>query len=313
MLHVNLPSGPQQDPCRVYLGAFNYIRRPRPRQSTFLVASVRINYWIESMPSTPPPAVSQVRALVFDVFGTVVDWRSSVTEELASCAARKAASSPSSSTALGLLSREDWAVFAQEWRDTYKAFVKGFVPGKTPWKDIDAHHLDSLCELLRARGLDNVYSSAETIELSRVWHRLRPWQDSSAGIFRLGSRFVTSTLSNGNRTLLQDLDKFGSLGFHRLLSAEDFKRYKPHPDVYLGAVSELGLQEACHVALVAAHLSDLKAAKGVGMRTIYVERPAEEDWEEHEARYEDARDWVDVWIPDGGHGFLDLAEALGVP
>lgn len=242
----------------------------------------------------------------------VVDWRSSVTDELVSLATKKAASSPASAAALGRLSEGDWGVFAQEWRDTYKVFTKSFVPGITPWKDIDTHHLDALRELLRSKQLDHVYSEEEIIHLSLVWHRLRPWQDSAPGISKLGGRYITSTLSNGNRTLLQDLDTFGSLGFHKLISAEDFRRYKPHPDVYLGAVRELGLENPGEVALVAAHLSDLEGAKKVGMRTVYVERPAEEDWQKHEARYEEARQWVDVWVAEGGKGFLDVAETLGI-
>jgi len=113
-------------------------------------------------------------------------------------------------------------------------------------------HLDALRALLQSRNLDHVYSEDEIIQLSLVWHRLRPWQDSAAGLSKLGRRYITSTLSNGNRQLLVDLETFGSLGFQKIISAEDFKRYKPHPEVYLGAVRELGLRDPSEVALVAA-------------------------------------------------------------
>jgi 2-haloacid dehalogenase len=267
--------------------------------------------------SSPELVKTNVKALAFDVFGTVVDWRSSVTSELASLAQAKSSSAKSASSsrqqqALARLASEDWGAFAQAWRNTYKEFVRGFVPGETPWRDIDTHHLMALRGLLRERGLDDVYSEAELLHLSHVWHRLTPWDDSAAGLARLGQRYVTATLSNGNKTLLKDLDDSGPLGFQKIISAEDFKAYKPHPDVYLGAVRELGLEQPGDVALVAAHLSDLWAAKQVGLRTVYVERPREEDWQPDEERYRQAREWVDIWVSEGAGGFNAVAEALGI-
>ncbi|KAH6697116.1 haloacid dehalogenase [Plectosphaerella plurivora] len=265
--------------------------------------------------SSPEAIKSNVKALAFDVFGTVVDWRSSVTSELASLAEAKLASTSTPALqqeTLARLASEDWAAFAQAWRNTYKEFVRSFVPGETPWRDIDTHHLLALRGLLRERGLDDVYSEAELLHLSHVWHRLTPWDDSAQGLARLGQRYVTATLSNGNKTLLKDLDDSGPLGFQKLISAEDFKAYKPHPDVYLGAVRELGLEKPGELALVAAHLSDLWAAKQVGLRTVYVERPREEDWREDEERYKQAKEWVDIWVSEGEGGFPAVATALGI-
>ncbi|KAM0333065.1 hypothetical protein ACHAQA_001723 [Verticillium albo-atrum] len=261
--------------------------------------------------SSPDLLRTQVKALTFDVFGTVVDWRASITDELTNTAASKVETLPGDIAApLRRLTREDWGRFAQAWRDTYKAFTHGFVPGQTPWKDIDTHHYDALVGLLAEWGLEGVYSGEEVRELSLAWHRLRPWSDSAAGLRLLGGRYVTSMLSNGNASLLRDLDAFGSLGFQKRLSAEDFKAYKPSPKVYLGAVASLGVKDPGEVAMVAAHLGDLAAARKSGLRTVYVERNREEDWSKDEERYREARGWVDLWVEEGEDGFVELAKKL---
>ncbi|KAI1760432.1 haloacid dehalogenase [Hypoxylon sp. FL1150] len=265
-----------------------------------------------------PEALRDIKALAFDVFGTVVDWRSSVQEELARRAGEKIASPtlgslPSPARArLEALTDADWARFAEEWRTTYYVFTQAFVPGKSAWKDIDAHHYDALQELLRGWGLAGVYADDEARELSLVWHRLKPWGDAAAGVRRLGTRLVTSTLSNGNRSLLQDLDRFGGLGFRSIISTADFCAYKPHPSTYLGAAGALGFQPG-EVAMVAAHLGDLAAARANGLRTIYVERPQEEAWGPEEQRYKEAREWVDLWVAQDEPGFLEVAKRLGIP
>ncbi|XXH03405.1 RAS2 protein [Hypoxylon texense] len=269
--------------------------------------------------ATPiPEALKNVKALTFDVFGTVVDWRSSVQEELAQRAREKIASPTFSSlpepsrTRLAAMTDDDWAAFAQEWRVTYYEFTRDFVPGQSAWKDIDAHHYDSLHELLRKWGLAGVYADDEARALSLAWHRLRPWADAAAGIRRLGARLVTATLSNGNPSLLRDLDAFGGLGFRRVVSAADFGAYKPHPRTYRGAAGALGFPPG-EVAMVAAHLGDLAGARASGLRTVYVERPGEEAWAPGEARYEEARGWVDLWVAQGEPGFLEVARRLGIP
>ncbi|KAH7262050.1 HAD-like domain-containing protein [Fusarium tricinctum] len=255
--------------------------------------------------------LSEVKALTCDVFGTVVDWRSSVTEELTLRAFRKTSSDLDQAlkTRLQALTDEDWGRFAQEWRNSYGRFTKGFDPEKHTWKTIDQHHHDSLIELLQAWNLTGLYSPSEIESLSLVWHRLTPWGDSSDGIQKLGKTHKTSTLSNGNLSLLRDLNDFGNLGFQYLLSAEKFAAYKPNPAVYSGAVRELGL-EPHQVAMVAAHLNDLEAARACGLRTVYIERPREEAWGVADERFQRAQDWVDVWITENDQGFLTLAQKL---
>jgi 2-haloacid dehalogenase len=258
-----------------------------------------------------------VKALTFDVFGTCVDWRSTAIRTLEDAAKQKL----NSPEAAGLsedvlklakrLSSDDWGRFAQEWRNEYKIFCLGFEPGKSVWKDVDTHHHDSLVELLQRWNLTGLYSDEEVKELSLLWHRLQPWQDSSEGLKKLGTKFVTSTLSNGNPELLKDLDANGDLGFHEFLSAANFGVYKPDPKVYLGAAESLGVRPD-EIAMVACHLGDLNAARSHGMRTIYVERSLEEDWDEDEARYKNAKEWVDIWVPENSGGLVEVARRLGI-
>jgi 2-haloacid dehalogenase len=258
------------------------------------------------------------RALTFDVFGTVVDWRKTVTSTLIYSAAgkissssRSAALSPAVRLRLSEMRDEEWGQFAQEWRNSYKKFVKEFVPGETAWRDIDSHHHVSLIHLLKKWELEGLYAEDEVEELSLVWHYLDPWTDSSAGLEKLGTKFVTSTLSNGNQSLLKDLVKHGVLRFKKLQSSADFKAYKPDPSVYKGAAKAMGVAPE-EVAMVAAHLSDLKAARGCGFRTIYVERSLEEDWKPEQEEYKDAKTWVDLWVTEEEDGFLEVARRFGL-
>lgn len=269
--------------------------------------------------STPGPhALKGIKALTFDVFGTVVNWRISVEDALLSALAIKLASSDFQSLPPGLQQRAqaladtaDWApTFAQQWRNAYSKFTQGFRSGETAWKDIDAHHHDSLIELLDKWELSGLYTPAEISELSLVWHRLQPWPDSSEGIAALNALgLVTSTLSNGNTSLLTDLNEYGGLGFQKIISAEDFKAYKPDPKTYLGAAEKIGVQPG-EVAMVAAHLGDLEQASKNGLRTIYVEREKEEAWGVEEERYAAAKDWVDLWVGVDEGGFVEVAKRL---
>jgi 2-haloacid dehalogenase len=209
------------------------------------------------------------------------------------------------------LSDKDWGRFAQEWRNSYKEFVHGFIPGRTEWRDIDTHHYLSLVSLLQKWQLQDLYTESEVKGLSLIWHFLDPWTDSSRGLHKLGSQFITSTLSNGNQSLLQDLNSHGDLGFKKLQSSADFEAYKPHPSVYRGAAKAMNL-EPSEVAMVAAHLADLKAARGCGFKTIYVERPGEEDWKLESEEYEDAKTWVDMWVTSADDGFLEVAKRFGI-
>ncbi|ORY68737.1 haloacid dehalogenase [Pseudomassariella vexata] len=241
-----------------------------------------------------PPALRNVKVLLFDTFGTVVDWRKNVKSRLQS------------------LTADDWSRFAQEWRNSYGVFTRSFDPEVSEWKDIDTHHHESLIGLLHKWNLAGTFTDGEVKSLSLVWHRLTPWHDSVQGLEMLGRRFVTSTLSNGNQSLLQDLNEHGQLGFQRLISSADFKAYKPKPAVYLGAAGVLGLKpEEC--AMVAAHLEDLKAARDCGLKTIYVERPLEEAWPKGEQLYSESRSWVDLWVTEKEDGFVELARRLDIP
>jgi len=254
-----------------------------------------------------------VKALFFDVFGTCVDWRTTVTKAL-----EKAASAALESSACAVLpavrekaSRADWGRFAQEWRISYIRFVQAVAADPSiPFKTIDEHHLDSLKELLSSWRLSGLWTDDQVVDLSLVWHRLDAWEDSSAGLKALNDAgFQTATLSNGNISLLQDLKDHGSMPFTHLFSGEMFNSYKPSPKVYLGAVEKLGLQPN-ECALVAAHLGDLKAAKGCGLYAIYVERPMEEGWSSDAAEQARKEGWVDLWIGQEQNGFLAVAREL---
>ena len=257
------------------------------------------------------------RALLFDIFGTCVDWRSTVTKAL-NDQAHTTLSSATASLAAYLRMRassmtlDDWGNFAQEWRDSYKQFTKSLAEDSgLPWKTVDEHHLNSLKQLLVVWQLEGLWTSEEIQALGLIWHRLNPWPDSSLGIKELNKLFWTVTLSNGNLSLLNDLHVYAKIDFTHVFSAELFGSYKPSPKVYLGAVEKLGLKPS-ECAMVASHLSDLKAAKSNGLQAIYVERPSEEDWSDELVENARTEGWVDLWIPAGQEGFVTMAERLRV-
>jgi 2-haloacid dehalogenase len=196
-----------------------------------------------------------IRALTFDVFGTVVDWYGSIAAEVAR---------------IGLPT--EGGRFALDWRAGYQPAMQEVRSGALPWTNIDGLHRRILERLLAERRL--ALPEAEVAALNRVWHRLDPWPDSAAGLARLKARYVLATLSNGNVSLLVDLARHGRLPFDTVFSAELFNHYKPDPEVYLGAARLLDLAPA-QVLMVAAHPSDLRAAAACGLRTAYVKRPNE--------------------------------------
>jgi 2-haloacid dehalogenase len=200
-----------------------------------------------------------IRALTFDVFGTVVDWRSSVVRE---------------GRVLGQRHRleVDWHAFADAWRAGYPPAMDRVRRGELPWTNIDGLHRRILDDLLAARGI--VLPEPEIEGFNRVWHRLMPWPDSVPGLQRLKSRFTIATLSNGNLSLLVAMAKNAGLPWDAVLSAELFGHYKPDPEVYLGAARLLDVAPA-QLLMVAAHPSDLRAAAACGLRTAYIPRPLE--------------------------------------
>ena len=209
-----------------------------------------------STPSNP----FGVKALTFDVFGTVVDWRGSIIREGIQWGQTKG-------------SHVDWAKFADRWRAGYGPSMDKVRNGSLPWRNLDQLHrliLDDLLTEFKIAGL----SEEEKTYWNRVWHRLTPWPDAVEGLTRLKRKFVVSTLSNGNISLLVDMAKFGGLPWDMVLSAELFHHYKPDREVYVGAADLLGCQPA-EVMMVAAHPNDLKASHACGLRTAFVSRPLE--------------------------------------
>jgi 2-haloacid dehalogenase len=204
--------------------------------------------------------ITQVRALTFDVFGTVVDWRGSLIREgLAFGAAR------------GI--HIDWASFADDWRGGYSPSMNRVRRGELPWTNIDALHRMVLDELLVKYGITSL-SEADKDYLNRVWHRLTAWPDAVPALTRLRVRYVLATLSNGNVALLTNMAKYAGLPWDCILSAELMQHYKPDPETYLGAAALLGLRPE-QVMMVAAHKGDLRAAQAVGLQTAFVPRPME--------------------------------------
>ena len=201
-----------------------------------------------------------IKALVFDVFGTVVDWRASIIREGELLGARK-----------GL--KVDWAAFADGWRAGYRPAMDRVMRGDQGWANIDKLHREILDSLLVRFSINNL-EEKEKADFNRAWHRLMPWPDSVPGLNRLKSRYVIATLSNGNVSLLVDMAKHAGLPWDTVLSGELINRYKPDLEVYRMAARLLGV-ETGELMLVAAHPPDLLAAKRAGLKAAYVPRPLE--------------------------------------
>ncbi|KAK5092344.1 hypothetical protein LTR70_003969 [Exophiala xenobiotica] len=259
------------------------------------------------MSLTNPP-----KALLTDVFGTVVDWRSTVTDHLVKTADETlnspAASIPSAvRTAAASV---DWGDLAAQWRRSYYHFTRSYDPSQGGFKSVDQHHLEALIRLLRDNNLEGLWDEQELTETSMIWHFLDPWPDSADGLNMLNQKFETATLSNGNTSLLTDLAEYAKLPYKHIVSAEEFKAYKPHPNVYNGAAKRLGL-EPSQCALIAAHLGDLEASKRCGYQTIYIERAQEEGWETEKVEQAKKEGWVDMWVSIDEGGFEEVARRFG--
>jgi 2-haloacid dehalogenase len=204
--------------------------------------------------------MENVKALVFDVFGTVVDWRSTIIREGQELGKSKGIDI-------------DWAKLADSWRAGYAPAMARVRRGELPWTPLDRLHraiLDRLLEQFQIRNLSEV----EKENLNRVWHRLSPWPDSIGGMTRLRRRYILATLSNGNVALLVNMARHASLPWDCILSAELVKQYKPAVEVYQMAAALLDLPPR-EVLMVAAHKDDLRAAQQAGLRTAFVPRPLE--------------------------------------
>ena len=191
------------------------------RRREFLAAPVAL---------ATPSSLAGVKALAFDVFGTVVDWRGSIVREGAKWGKAK-----------GL--NVDWGKFADRWRAGYAPAMDKVRKGTLPWMKLDALHRLILDELLPEFHIEGL-TEAEKDHWNRVWHRLTPWPDAVAGLARLRKKFVLATLSNGNVSLLVEMAKAAGLPWDTVLSAELFHHYKPDREVYLGAADLLGCQPA---------------------------------------------------------------------
>ena len=230
------------------------------------------------------------RALAFDVFGTVVDWRTSIIRELADFGRSHDI-------------EQDWPAVADNWRSGYAPAMDRVRHAELPWTRIDDLHRMILDELLAAAGATSI-TDEDVDHLNRAWHRLDPWPDSVAGLTRLKQKFVITTLSNGNVSLLTNMAKHAGLPWDCVISAELFHHYKPDREAYLGTADLLGVRPK-ELMLVAAHPSDLRAAQGAGLMTAYVARPLEHGPGQKPHSVEDGE--FDVTATD----FLDLADQLG--
>jgi 2-haloacid dehalogenase len=207
--------------------------------------------------------MNEAKALLFDVFGTVVDWRSSVAREAAPFLARHGAE------------QADPAAFADAWRRAYQPSMEEVRSGRRAFVRLDVLHRENLECALTEFGIhpENV-PAPELDELNLAWHRLDPWPDSVAGLTRLKSRYVVAPLSNGNVRVMLDIAKRSGLPWDAILGAEVVRAYKPTPEAYL-RTAELLMMKPEQLCLVAAHNSDLAAARKCGFRTAFIPRPLE--------------------------------------
>lgn len=234
--------------------------------------------------------ISGVEALTFDVFGTVVDWRTSIIREGVQLSKQRGFS-------------VDWAAFADAWRGGYEPAMNRVRRGQLPWTKIDGLHRIILKHLLDEFGIEGM-SDADIDHLNRVWHRLLPWPDAVEGLHRMRTRYLVAALSNGNVALLANMAKHAKLPWDAILSAENARHYKPDPEVYETAADLLDLAPK-KILMVAAHLHDLRGAQGVGYRTAFVPRLLE--YGPNGLADSESDPSFDITASD----FADLAEQLG--
>lgn len=205
-------------------------------------------------------AMSQapVRALLFDVFGTLVDWHGSIAREVAALLGDRV---------------PDPAQFAIDWRAQYQPAMQAVRSGALPFCKLDVLHRHNLDRVLADRGLHDV-DEATRVRLNGAWHRLDAWPDVPPGLLRLRERFRIAPCSNGNISLMVDLARRNGLPWDAILGAELARDYKPQPVVYLTSCAAFDCDPA-EVLMVAAHSSDLAAAAACGLRSAHIARPDE--------------------------------------
>jgi 2-haloacid dehalogenase len=233
--------------------------------------------------------MTEIKALCFDVFGTVVDWRGSIAREAAVFFGERGID-------------RDWHAFADAWRARYQPAMEAVRRGKRPWARLDDLHRENLLGVLGDFEIERL-SEAEIDHLNRAWHRLDPWPDAAEGLQRLKARYILATLSNGNVALMVNMAKRAGLPWDVILGAEVAHAYKPQPEAYLRSAGLLDLAPASCM-MVAAHNNDLVAAAACGFRTAFVARPREHGaGQTSDLRAEHAFDAV-------ADSFIDLADKL---
>jgi 2-haloacid dehalogenase len=233
-----------------------------------------------------------IEACLFDVFGTVVDWRSSVSRDLEEFARRKG------------IAGVDWLAFAVQWRKLYQPSMEEVRSGRRPFTVLDVLHKESLLKLLDQHAIRGL-KEEDIAHMNRAWHRLEPWPDVREGLARLKARMIIAPCSNGNIALMVNLAKRAGLPWDCILGAETARAYKPMPEAYLASCRQLDLPPAA-VMMVAAHNGDLRAAKAQGLATAFVPRPTEHGPGQTSDLAAD-RDCVDL----AAASFADLAAKLG--
>ena len=204
--------------------------------------------------------MTDAKALLFDTFGTVVDWRGSLIAELSAWGRSNGHAA-------------DWTGLVDAWRAAYRPSMDRVRRGELPWTRLDDLHRDALGQLAPRFGLRGL-PEADMAWINQGWHRLRPWPDSVPGLLRLKRRFAVAPLSNGNLSLLLAMARNAGLPWDTVFGADLFGHYKPDPETYLGACRLLDLPPT-QVMLCAAHNDDLAAASSLGLRTAFIARPTE--------------------------------------
>lgn len=204
--------------------------------------------------------MNQPRALLFDTFGTIVDWRTSLIEELENFGSSRGITT-------------DWTAFVDAWRGAYAPSMDRVRRGELPWTKLDNLHRATLDGLVEKFGISGL-SEDDLRWLNLGWHRLRPWPDAVPGLLRLKRQFIIGPLSNGNVSLLVNLAKHAGLPWDMIFASDLFRHFKPDKETYLGACELLDLQPG-EVMLCAAHNNDLRMARSLGLRTAFISRPTE--------------------------------------
>ncbi|KAJ5889268.1 hypothetical protein N7504_010078 [Penicillium tannophilum] len=253
--------------------------------------------------------------IFFDVLGTIVEWRFCIANELNATAQRALQDearhlSSDVRARVSDMSTSNWQKIAEEWHRSYMEFGNTYDSSK-PFVSVDEYNRISLDNILTKWLLRELFDEDDLKNLTLAWHRLDSYSDSVPGLSLLNTKFLTSTLSNGNVKLLEDLQGHNSLPFKHIISAEHFGAYKPSPEVYNGAAGRLGFRNS-QCCLVAAHLEDIQAAKNCGFQTIYLERALEEAWDSNEVARAREGGLVDLWVGVGGSGLIEVARYFGL-